>query len=264
MPRPCPALRKPATETATENRLGTRKFGNHSQERIQAWNCKGGIVGTIFTGKLKLNWIAAGQNRVAYGNLQSSGFILAWTGPGLWSGKTTGFCRDGMPFRAHSIYFLYLLAHFSFYFQQIHFQTFFHLPSLLLSCCFFCTQAGNLFWKRYFNVSRSQQSFCLLAHLYLNTSVHHRVQLENTMRYFHPPESSEPNAARLMQYAYPLKPNSKKSILLCWERRQGGKQHRNHVKMWNKQYLWHGWFSYQKRKLKNLTVFQLRLTRPEN
>ena len=166
-------------ETATENRLVTRNFGNHNQERIQAWNCKGGIVGTIFTGKLKWNWIAAGQNWDVYGNLQSSGFILARTWPGLWSGKITDFCRDGMPFRAHSIYFLYLLAHFSFYFQQIHFQTFFHLPSLLLSCCFFRTQAGNLFWKRYFNISRSQQSFCLLAHLYLNTLVHHRAQLEN-------------------------------------------------------------------------------------
>lgn len=90
-----------------------------------------------------------------------------------------------MPFRARSVYFLYLLAHFSFYFQQIHFQTFFHLPSLLLSCCFFCTQGGNLFWKRYFNRSHSEQSFCLLAHLYLKyISSSQGTASEHMMRYF--------------------------------------------------------------------------------
>lgn len=101
---------------------------------------------------------------------------MAWAV--IWKNQTSA--GMGCLFRARSIYFLYLLAHFSFYFQQIHFQTFFHLPSLLLSCCFFCTQAGNLFWRRYFNTSSSQQTFCLLAHLYLNTLVHHRMQLEDT------------------------------------------------------------------------------------
>lgn len=151
----------------------------------------------------------------------------------IW--KNHGLLQGWELFRAHPIYFLYLLAHLSFYFQQIHFQTFFHLPGLLLSCCFFCTQAGNLFWKRCFNISSSQQSFCLLAHLYLNMLAHHRAQLKNTwwdcFSPQNPQSQMQPGSCNMHN---PLKPSSKKSISLYWGGGQGRKQHGKNVKVWNK------------------------------
>lgn len=167
-----------------------------------------------------------------------------------------------MPFRAHSIYFLYLLAHFSFYFQQIYFQTFFHLPSLLLSCCFFCTQVGNLFWKRYFNRSHSEQSFCLLAHLYLKyISSSQGTVREHVMRYLHlqnPQRSGSCNMQTLWN------PTVRSQYWCTEEECRGENLNRSNVKIWNKQYLRHDWFGNQKWKLNDLTVFQLRLTTPEN
>lgn len=150
----------------------------------------------------------------------------------IW--KKSDFCRDGR-FLEHPIYFLYLLAHLSFYFQKIHFQTLFHLPSLLLSCCFFCTQTGNLFWKRCFNISISQQSslpFSTFISQYVSSS---QGAAEEYMMRFLPPQNPQsqmqPGSCNMHN---PLKASSKKSISLYWGGGQGRKQHGKNVQVWNK------------------------------
>lgn len=168
-------------------------------------------------------------------------------------------------FRAYPIYFLYLLAHLSFYFQKIHFQTFFHLPSLLLSCCFFCTQAGNLFWKRCFNISSSQQSFYLLAHLYLSMLVHHRVQLKNTWWDSFPQKIPKAKCSLAHAICITLWNPPARSQYRCTE--EEGREENSMGRMWKYEISNTSSMTNSATKSENsksLTVFQLRLTRPEN
>lgn len=50
-----PETRKACNGDSMNKQISNRTFGNHNQERIQVWKCKGETLYTIFTGKLKLN-----------------------------------------------------------------------------------------------------------------------------------------------------------------------------------------------------------------
>lgn len=159
------------------------------------------------------------QFSLANWNFQSSGFTLTVTWPGLWSGK--------------------ILEHQLLQGQDA-FQSTFHL--LPLPSCTFQFLFSADWLSDILPPARSAPELLLLQHtnwksilkkVFQDEKVVHdnpvscstlisqcissseRTAREHELLY--PQESPKPKVSWLIQFAHPLKPNSKKSVLLYWE-----------------------------------------------